>query len=199
MLLRPLRCDDHALRRRLHVIAGPAEMEPAVRHGITLLASALLLAACSDKDSYDLDGGDIVTVGSLFVEQRGCPDCHQSSDPKDGKLSGQTVPRPNTMAYPANLTPDHTTGIGDWADIEIVRAMRYGIDNENEPLCPPMPHFDGNRPDLPLMTDLEARAIVAYLRSLPPVTRPIPESRCPPLKPPPMPDLSAPADGGTDG
>jgi hypothetical protein len=103
------------------------------------------------------------------------------------------------MAYGANLTADHATGIGDWADIEIVRAMRFGLDPEGQPLCPPMPHDDGTDPSQPFMTDLESSAIVAYLRSLAPVARAdggIPASTCPPLKPPPPIDMALPVDGG---
>jgi Cytochrome c len=162
-----------------------------LRSSCRLLLS-LAAAGCGGPQSYDLDGGDLVTVGKRFVDQRGCPMCHQSSSAADGVLSGQTTPRPGTLAYGANLTPDHETGIGDWADIAIVRAMRYGFDDEGEPLCPPMPRCDGTDATQSLLTDLEASAIVAYLRSLPPVSRAIPESRCPPLKPPP-------SDGGAGG
>jgi hypothetical protein len=125
------------------------------------------------------------------VQQRGCPTCHQSNG-SDGTLSGQTVARASTSAYPANITPDKTTGIGAWADIEIIRAMRYGVDNQGLPLCPTMPHFDGSNPNQPFMTDVEANAIIAYLRSLPAVKRNIPNSTCPPLKPQPPFDMTAP-------
>ncbi|HZS41366.1 MAG TPA: lamin tail domain-containing protein, partial [Polyangia bacterium] len=80
-----------------------------------------------------------------------------------------------TAAYPANLTPDGETGIGDWSDDEIVRALRAGVDDQGAPLCPPMPRFAS-------MTDSEASAIVAYLRSLVPVANAVPPSSCPPLK-----------------
>ena len=114
---------------------------------------------------------DPVSLGRAFVKQRGCGNCHQGSD---GTLSGQTTPRPSTLAYPKNLTPDHETGIGDWADIQIIRAIRFGVDDEGRSLCPPMPLFED-------MTSLEADAIVAYLRGLEPVKREIPESQCPSL------------------
>ena len=143
------------------------------------------------KDSYDLDGGDELIVGKDFVQQRGCPTCHQSSNAADGVLSGQTTAVPNSTAYGSNLTPDVATGLGAWADIEIVRAMRAGVDNQQMPLCPAMP----TAPD---MTDLEANAIVAYLRSLPPVARAIPASMCPPIKPAPGADMAVSASGPAD-
>src|SRR5205823_2849674 len=101
----------------------------------------------------------------------GCPSCHQSANPGDGVLSGQTTPRPGTHAYGRNLTPDPDTGLGRWTDDAIVRAIRAGIDDEGEPLCDPMPVFGD-------LSEGDGRAIVAYLRSLPAVRREIPETEC---------------------
>ena len=109
--------------------------------------------------------------GAQFVEMRGCPTCHQSKDPKDGVLSGQSMPRPGTMAFGPNLTPDPDTGIGSWSDEIIVRAIRTGKDDQGAPLCAPMPHFED-------MGDPEGRDIVAYLRGLEPVKRKAPDSQC---------------------
>jgi hypothetical protein len=147
---------------------------------VRALALTLLIAAagCGD-DAYDLDAGDRVELGKLYVDKRMCRDCHGMD------LSGSDMPRPNTMAYPANLTPDPQTGIGNWADIEIVRALRAGVDDEEQQLCPTMPLFAD-------MSDVEAYSIVAYLRSLPGVSHKVPESKCPPIKPPPEVDMAVP-------
>jgi len=146
----------------------------------------LLLAGCGDN-TYDLDGGDLIVVGQKFVEQRKCPTCHDPENAAQGPLSGRSTPLPNSMVYPPNLTPDVKTGLGGWADIQIERAMRYGVDNGYMELCPTMPRFSD-------MTDLEANAIVAYLRGLAPVSHQAPDSKCPPVKPPPMADLGMPMD-----
>jgi hypothetical protein len=141
------------------------------------------LAACG-KANYDLDGGDLVTVGQRFVQQRQCMKCHTDN------LAGSDVPEENSMAYAANLTPDHATGIGDWADEAIARAVRYGVDDKGEKLCPPMPHHDGTQMGVPAMTDLEMKAIIAYLRSIPAVSHSVMPSTCPPIKPAPLADLA---------
>ena len=158
---------------------------------LPLIAAA---AGCGGVEApYDLDGGDLLTAGKLFADKRGCATCHQSPNAADGVLSGQSTPLSGTMTYGSNLTPDPATGIGAWADIELVRAMRYGIDNKQMRLCPTMTHYDGTDPSQPSMSDLEGRAIVAYLRSLPAVARPaIPISICPPIKTPPQ-DMAIPA------
>jgi nicotinate dehydrogenase subunit B len=159
-----------------------------------LLVASLSLSGCGSGSDDSTDAGAEIGFGQAFVEQRGCATCHQSTN--SGVLAGQITPRPGTTAYGSNLTPDHLTGIGDWADIEIVRALRFGVDNQQLPLCSPMPHFAD-------MTDVEANAIVAYLRSLPAVKQAIPNSTCPPLKPAPpvdmavvaTPDMAVPLDG----
>ena len=142
------------------------------------LAAGLTLVGCGEP-VFDVDAAP-ANVGEAFVRERGCPRCHQSDFPVDGVLSGRSTPVIDSLAFGSNLTPDHATGLGDWADLAIVRAMRFGVDAELEPLCDAMPRY-------PNMTDLEAGAIVAYLRSLPAITRAdggIPPSQCPPVKPP---------------
>ncbi len=116
-------------------------------------------------------GESRVQDGVRFVQARKCGLCHQSDVAEDGVLSGQTTPQPGTHAYGRNLTPDEATGIGGWSDEALLRAMRAGVDPQGAHLCPTMPHFMS-------MGDAEAAAIVAYLRSLTPVTRAIPQSEC---------------------
>ena len=156
-------------------------------------------SADDSAGAVDMLSADPVLRGQFYVMARGCPSCHQSKDPADGTLSGTTSPRLGTMSFPANLTPDTDTGIGSWSDAIIMRAMRSGVDDGDQPLCPPMPHFDGTGGDGREMTDDEATSIVAYLRSLPPVRHAIPPSSCPPLKTPasdmavaPPPDMAVP-------
>ena len=135
----------------------------------------------------------LAAKGRDFVVTRKCASCHQSDDPNDGILSGVAAPQPNTNAHPQNLTPDPDTGIDGWTDEALTRAMREGKDDQGDTLCPPMPRFTD-------MGDDEAKAIVAYLRSLPSVHHYIPDSTCPPLKP--APDAgsdAAPTDGSADG
>jgi hypothetical protein len=117
-----------------------------------------------------VDDADAPDLGAIVVTERGCARCHQSPNPDDGVLSGQTAPRPGTHAYGANLTPDMETGIGGWSDAMILRAIRAGVDDGAKPLCT-MPHYEDLSPD-------EGAQIVAYLRGLEPVRREIPASRC---------------------
>lgn len=145
--------------------------------------AVLAIASCAPAPP-SFDAGPTPELGRYFVGQRNCASCH---DDGHGTLAGSATPVPGTATYGSNLTPDPATGLGDWADVEILRAIRSGVDEDLQLLCPSMPHLGD-------MGDLEARSIIAYLRSLPAVARPdLPASRCPPIKPP-MPGFFPPGD-----
>lgn len=124
-------------------------------------------AAPSDAAGTVPDSG---LAGQAYVASRGCPTCHQSLEPADGVLSGQTRAIAGTAVFGRNLTPDRTTGIV-WNDGQLGNALRYGIDDQGFNLCPTMPRT----PDI---SDDEVHAINVYLRSLPPVHHAIPTSSC---------------------
>lgn len=63
-----------------------------------------------------------------------------------------------------NLTP-HADGLGSWTDGEILRALREGISRDGRPLFPFMPYPVYGKH----LTDADALAIIAYLRTLPPI------------------------------
>ena len=63
-----------------------------------------------------------------------------------------------------NITMDEETGIGAWTDGEIARAIREGVSRDGESLFPIMPWFMYTE-----MTDEDVSAVIAYLRTIPPV------------------------------
>jgi len=69
-----------------------------------------------------------------------------------------------------NITPDPDSGVGNWTDGEIIRAMREGVDHVGKGLFPIMPYFIYRS-----ISDQDAAAIVAYMRALEPVRAERPE------------------------
>lgn len=63
-----------------------------------------------------------------------------------------------------NITPDVTSGIGGWTDRQIKDALTLGMRPDGTLLAPPMPwrYFA-------TMRDQDLDAVVAYLRTLPPI------------------------------
>lgn len=70
----------------------------------------------------------------------------------------------------SNLTPDKETGIGNWTEEQFVRALKYGLKDGEHALRYPMLPFT-------TLTDYEAKAIFAYLKTVPPIKNNVPRSR----------------------
>ncbi len=122
-----------------------------------------------------------------------CGNCHTQQTP-EGPLAGMELAGGMEIAFPdaftarvPNITPDEETGIGAWSDEELIRAFREGIRPDGSLIGPPMPIelYRG-------ISDEDAAALVAYLRSVPPVKNavapsdysvPLPPSYGPPLGP----------------
>jgi mono/diheme cytochrome c family protein len=165
---------------------------------IALMAATTAGWACSDDDGTSGGGGgascpkdnpeckEIATVeaGAQAVVKRKCVQCHGDD------MSGSTTalvgipPTPQgepVELYPPNLTADPETGVappemgGKWTDDALALAIRTGIDEESQALCPQMTHFAN-------MSDFEVYSIVKYLRHIPPVKKQVPRSVCPPMK-----------------
>jgi cytochrome c553 len=71
-----------------------------------------------------------------------------------------------------NITPDPETGIGAWSDDEVLRAMREGVDRKGDALFPMMPYVHYRE-----MSDEDAKAVVAYLRTLKPIRHGVPAKK----------------------
>lgn len=107
----------------------------------------------------------------------GCNGCHspvhedQPGEPwVEGKIGSgrQFADVPEFEGFhiiPPNLTPDRETGLGGWTDGEILRAIREGVSRDGRALFPMMP-YQTYAKDL---SDDDALAIIAYLRTLPPI------------------------------
>ena len=143
---------------------------------MTALVAALAVCASSANAQTALERGKYL-VNTIMA----CGNCHTPKDP-DGapilerELSGGlafTIPPFNGTA--ANVTPDRETGIGNWSDDDIKRALTHGARPANARL-----------PGVPLAALMAAgffkallpedqTAIVAYLRSLKPVRNSVPD------------------------
>lgn len=123
--------------------------------------------------------------GAYLVEVLGCGYCHTPGaligEPDEGRaFSGSDIgiayttyrkPDLPAVVFPGNLTPDEQTGIGTWSDGQVIRFLTSGVDPEGRQHVPVMPWTSYSALEKP---DLDA--VVAYLRSLPPVRHAVPEN-----------------------
>ena len=66
-----------------------------------------------------------------------------------------------------NLTPDSATGIGRRSDAEIARMLRYGVRPDGRSAVPFMEFHE--------LSDADIVAVISFLRSQPPVRKPVPD------------------------
>lgn len=129
----------------------------------------------------------------LVTISRGCG-CHMNKD-LGGFAGGAFAFKPGegNSVYPANLTPDKETGIGDWTPDQVVTALRTGVKNDGEQLSPIMPYHAFSH-----LSDKDALNIVAYLMAQPAVSNAVPERVLNPEPQPYTPDQTPPATAPTD-
>lgn len=100
-----------------------------------------------------------------------CMDCHSTRD--WSSFSGPIVPGTEgkggekfdqSLGFPgsyvaSNITP---SGLNDWSDGEIFRAITAGVSKDGRPLFPIMPH-----PNFGQLDEEDIKSVIAYVRSLP--------------------------------
>ena len=110
--------------------------------------------------------------GKYLVVVASCNDCHTPGfflgKPDIAKYLGGSdmgfeIPGLGVFAG-RNITPDKETGIGNWTDEQIAAAITTGKRPDGRQLAPIMPY-----PAFSYMTKEDVAAIVAFLRSVPPV------------------------------
>jgi mono/diheme cytochrome c family protein len=108
--------------------------------------------------------------GRYLVETlAACGNCHTPKGPngplQDKKFAGgDIIKHADFTAVTPNITPDPETGIGKWTDHQIFLAIREGKRPDGSLLGPAMPSRSYRN-----LADEDVRAMVAYLRSLPPI------------------------------
>jgi mono/diheme cytochrome c family protein len=148
--------------------------EPVTLHNLTTAASGY--------------PAEQVKRGKYLAELLACGTCHT-----DGALVGEPDPkrqfagsrigiaytnpfedgRPG-VAYPPNITPATETGIGNWSDEALERALKSGTDAHGKRHIPVMPWVAYSR-----LNEQDTKALVAFLRSLPPVEHEVPQHASP--------------------
>jgi mono/diheme cytochrome c family protein len=100
----------------------------------------------------------------VFGATGGCG-CHTVKG-QPVNAGGRRYDGPYGTVFSTNITPDRDTGIGAWTDEQIVTAIRLGRRPNGERLLPvhPYPVFNG-------MTADDLKALVGFLRTVPPVKR----------------------------
>ncbi len=127
--------------------------------------AAVLVAAFASAEEAE------VSRGEYLVHAGGCIVCHTDEGKQAIPLAGgRSLETPFGTFYSPNITPDPTTGIGEWTDEDFLRAFWEGVNPDGDHYYPSFPYtsYTGvSREDL--------LAMKAYLFSLDPVAKQAPE------------------------
>jgi len=134
--------------------------------------AALCLPICLPWASSHAADPAAVARGKYLVTIASCHDCHTPGfflgKPDMARyLGGSDVGFELAglgVFHGPNLTPDKATGLGDWTDAQVVAAIQKGARPDGRLLAPIMPYHA-----FAALTKQDVEAIVAFLRSVPPV------------------------------
>jgi len=138
-----------------------------------IAAAAAFLGATAAASAADSQ----IERGKYLVSFAGCNDCHTPgyflgkpdfAHALSGSDVGFAIPGVGAVVG-RNLTPDKETGLGDWTAEQIITAFTTGVRPDGRKLSPIMPYME-----LANLSNNDAQAIAAYLKSLPPVKNAVP-------------------------
>jgi mono/diheme cytochrome c family protein len=100
-----------------------------------------------------------------------CAICHRT----DGSGGTSISWKPMGTLWTRNISADRQAGVGAWTDAELARAIRSGVSRHGRQL-----HWQGMTWDqFSNLEEEDVRAVVSYVRLLPPINRTIPSARPP--------------------
>lgn len=108
----------------------------------------------------------VIERGAYLARAGNCMGCHT---PLGGRpfAGGRRIDTPFGVVVAPNITPDDTTGIGQWTASDFWRALHHGRSKDGRFLNPAFPY-----PSFTSVTREDSDALLAYLRSVPAVQRP---------------------------
>lgn len=126
---------------------------------------AVLLLAAAHSSAFAQ--GD-AQRGAYLAKAAGCVGCHTEAK-KDATpyAGGRALKTPFGTFFGPNLTPHPSAGLGRWSEADFMRALRLGLRPDGAHYFPAFPYTSFTR-----ISDADMRDLWAYLRTLPPSTRP---------------------------
>jgi mono/diheme cytochrome c family protein len=139
------------------------------RFGMVTVATLLTLGVSANAESAVKRGSYLVNTVMT------CGNCHTPKGPtgdiKERAFSGfLEFDEPPFKVTAGNITQDKETGIGKWSSAQIKNAMLTGIRPHGTPLAEIMPTSFYK-----ILTTRDADAIVAYLKTIKPISNKVPD------------------------
>ena len=133
-------------------------------------AAALCVAASIACAETPVERGEYLVRGPMS-----CGNCHTPQGPSGPDMTkelaggGPVIDEAMIKAYAPNITP--AGEIAGWSDAELRKAIREGLRPDGSLIGPPMPFSLYKN-----LSDTDLDAIVAFVRTLPPIENEVPKS-----------------------
>ena len=136
---------------------------------LPLLSLALLPLAV-----HAAEGSDNISKGQYLATAGDCGACHTAAGAKPFS-GGLKMSTPVGAIYSTNITPDKTTGIGEYSYADFAKALREGVAKDGHHLYPAMPYTAFAR-----INDADMHALYDYfMKEVKPVKQPNRDSDIP--------------------
>lgn len=151
---------------------GAAALIVAMGTGLLAATSGLAFAqeaapaAAAPEDPLVAKGKYLATIGD-------CISCHTRPG-GEAFAGGLPLKTPFGTIYTANITQDKESGIGNWTEEQLARAMHEGVADDGDHLYPAFPYTSYTK-----VTDEDVHAIFAYLKTIKPVAYSPPKNEMP--------------------
>lgn len=108
--------------------------------------------------------------GAYVARQADCAACHTAPGGK-AYAGGYGLETPFGIIYSTNITPERSSGIGNWTERDFFRAVRHGQHRNGQLLYPAMPYNAYVN-----INDADMHDLWAYMRTLQPVEQAAPSN-----------------------
>lgn len=141
---------------------------------------AIVLLGTAGAPAQDLPDNDVeaapdadgaIARGKYILRAAGCVTCHTADKEEALPLAGgRRLVTPFGTFNTPNITPHQTLGVGQWSEMDFLRALTHGVSPAGRPYYPAFPYtsYAG-------MTPQDARDLFSYIRSLSPVANAVPQ------------------------
>lgn len=131
---------------------------------LAVCASGLMASSTAQRESADYLT-EQQKRGAYLARVGNCQGCHTVLGGQS-YAGGRQLSTSFGIFVTPNITPDQTTGIGNWSEEDFWQALHYGKSRDGRLLYPAFPYTEYTK-----VTRQDANAIFAYLQSLTPVTQ----------------------------
>lgn len=135
-----------------------------LRAGAVPSVLALLLAIAPAAAQEAEEGAAAVERGRAVFLAASCAACHTEPEEGERLAGGRALASPFGTFFTPNITPDPETGIGNWSEADLARALHEGRAPDGSAYYPAFPYTSYTG-----MSDRDVSDLWAYLQTLDPV------------------------------